>query len=119
MSGLIHLYTGEYQAKIFIHMVVNVNGGIFFGNNFFISRIPVLQKQRNAFPPNFVHSLDSCHMILTGLHCEQSDITFVSVHDCYWVHAKNVTMMSKVKLCWSFITFEIRSNLGEVLQEMF
>ncbi|XP_034243849.1 DNA-directed RNA polymerase, mitochondrial [Thrips palmi] len=59
-------------------------------------RIPVLKKQRNAFSPNFVHSLDSCHMILTGLHCEQVGITFVSVHDCYWVHAKNVTEMSKI-----------------------
>lgn len=59
-------------------------------------RIPILQKQRNAFSPNFVHSLDSCHMILTGLHCEQANITFVSVHDCYWVHAKNVSMMSKI-----------------------
>lgn len=59
-------------------------------------RIPNSQKHRNAFSPNFIHSLDSCHMMMTGLHCEQSNITFVSVHDCYWVHAKNVNAMSKV-----------------------
>ncbi|GBP01415.1 DNA-directed RNA polymerase, mitochondrial [Eumeta japonica] len=34
--------------------------------------IPNAMKQKNAFPPNFIHSLDSSHMMLTSLHCEQS-----------------------------------------------
>lgn len=58
--------------------------------------VPNCQKNKNAFSPNFIHSLDSCHMILTGLYCEQAGIPFVSVHDCYWVHAKNVSAMSKI-----------------------
>ncbi|KAK3917409.1 DNA-directed RNA polymerase, mitochondrial [Frankliniella fusca] len=60
------------------------------------TRMPVIRKHRNAFSPNFIHSLDSCHMILTGLYCEQANVTFVSVHDCYWVHPKNAVAMSKI-----------------------
>lgn len=53
-------------------------------------------KQKNAFPPNFIHSLDSSHMMLTSLHCEREGITFVSVHDCYWTHPATVEIMNKV-----------------------
>ncbi|XP_014471686.1 PREDICTED: DNA-directed RNA polymerase, mitochondrial isoform X2 [Dinoponera quadriceps] len=53
-------------------------------------------KQKNAFPPNFIHSLDSCHMMLTSLHCEQSGITFMSVHDCFWTHPQSVEIMSSI-----------------------
>lgn len=55
-------------------------------------------KQKNAFPPNFIHSLDSSHMMLTSLNCERAGITFVSVHDCYWTHASTVHLMNKVNI---------------------
>lgn len=58
---------------------------------------PNSMKQRNAFPPNFIHSLDSSHMMLTSLHCENAGLTFVSVHDCFWTHACNVVEMNKVR----------------------
>ena len=32
-------------------------------------RKPNAMKQKNAFPPNFIHSLDSTHMMLTALFC--------------------------------------------------
>lgn len=54
------------------------------------------RKERNAFPPNFIHSLDACHMMLTSLNCERAGITFVSVHDCFWTHACSVPVMSKI-----------------------
>lgn len=57
---------------------------------------PITMKQRNAFPPNFIHSLDSCHMMLTSLHCEREGITFVSVHDCFWTHPCSVNTMNKI-----------------------
>ncbi|KAH9639622.1 hypothetical protein HF086_010029 [Spodoptera exigua] len=59
---------------------------------------PCTMKQRNAFPPNFIHSLDSSHMMLTGLHCEAAAVTFVSVHDCFWTHPNTVDIMNKVNL---------------------
>ena len=30
------------------------------------------QKQSTAFPPNFIHSLDATHMLLTALQCKVS-----------------------------------------------
>ncbi|XP_037024700.1 DNA-directed RNA polymerase, mitochondrial isoform X1 [Bradysia coprophila] len=57
---------------------------------------PNIVKQKNAFPPNFVHSLDSSHMMLTSLHCERAGLTFMSVHDCYWTHACTVPTMNKI-----------------------
>ncbi|XP_001654145.2 DNA-directed RNA polymerase, mitochondrial isoform X2 [Aedes aegypti] len=57
---------------------------------------PNIMKQKNAFPPNFVHSLDSSHMMLTSLFCERAGLTFISVHDCYWTHACTVPTMNKI-----------------------
>lgn len=57
---------------------------------------PDAQKQKNAFPPNFIHSLDSTHMMLTSLYCQRSGVTFASVHDCFWTHACTVDMMNKI-----------------------
>ncbi len=27
------------------------------------------QRQKSAFPPNFIHSIDSSHMMMTALEC--------------------------------------------------
>ncbi|XP_011259925.2 DNA-directed RNA polymerase, mitochondrial isoform X1 [Camponotus floridanus] len=59
-------------------------------------RKPDTMKQKNAFPPNFIHSLDSSHMMLTSLYCEQAGITFMSVHDCFWTHACTVDIMNRI-----------------------
>ncbi|VDD94145.1 unnamed protein product [Enterobius vermicularis] len=58
--------------------------------------LPVPIKQINAFPPNFVHSLDSTHMMLTALNCRRLGLTFAAVHDCYWTHACTVDSMNKI-----------------------
>ncbi|XP_066889377.1 DNA-directed RNA polymerase, mitochondrial isoform X9 [Kogia breviceps] len=60
------------------------------------SQKPNTLKQKNGFPPNFIHSLDSSHMILTALHCYRKGLTFVSVHDCFWTHAADVAVMNQV-----------------------
>jgi len=57
---------------------------------------PDSRKQRAAFPPNYVHSLDSTHMMLTALHCQRSGATFSSVHDSFWTHAANVAVMNRI-----------------------
>uniref|UniRef100_H9G3S4 DNA-directed RNA polymerase n=1 Tax=Anolis carolinensis TaxID=28377 RepID=H9G3S4_ANOCA len=62
-----------------------------------INQKPDTVKQKNAFPPNFIHSLDSTHMMLTSLHCHRQGLTFVSVHDCYWTHALTVDVMNRVR----------------------
>lgn len=57
---------------------------------------PNIMKQKNAFPPNFIHSLDSSHMMLTSLFCEKAGLTFISVHDCFWTHPCTVPDMNKI-----------------------
>ncbi|XP_022665620.1 DNA-directed RNA polymerase, mitochondrial-like isoform X2 [Varroa destructor] len=57
---------------------------------------PNVNKQKNAFPPNFVHSLDSSHMMLTAIHAQAAGITFVSVHDCFWTHPSTVDIMNQL-----------------------
>ena len=53
------------------------------------------QKQKSAFPPNFIHSVDSAHMMKTALACQRRDIAFAGVHDSFWTHAGDVPEMSK------------------------
>nr|XP_055103593.1 DNA-directed RNA polymerase, mitochondrial-like isoform X12 [Symphalangus syndactylus] len=79
--------------------VKQLGGGIqsiTYTHNGDISRKPNTRKQKNGFPPNFIHSLDSSHMMLTALHCYRKGLTFVSVHDCYWTHAADVSVMNQV-----------------------
>jgi len=53
-------------------------------------------RQLQAFPPNFIHSLDGTHMFLTALKCRELGLTFASVHDSFWTHATDVDTMNKV-----------------------
>lgn len=53
-------------------------------------------KQSTAFPPNFIHSLDATHMLMSALACHEKGMTFASVHDSYWTHACDVDEMNKV-----------------------
>ncbi|XP_075062200.1 DNA-directed RNA polymerase, mitochondrial [Mixophyes fleayi] len=69
---------------------------VYMANTHDVNQQPDTMKQKNAFPPNFIHSLDSTHMMLTALHCHSHGLTFVSVHDCFWTHASTVDMMNKV-----------------------
>ena len=52
------------------------------------------RKQSSAFPPNFVHSLDSSHMIMTAIRCHNANLDFAAVHDSYWTHAGDVDQMN-------------------------
>ncbi|KAI0478929.1 DNA-dependent RNA polymerase [Xylariaceae sp. FL0804] len=54
------------------------------------------RKQRQAFPPNFIHSLDASHMLLSALECSESGLTFAAVHDSFWTHAGDVDAMNRI-----------------------
>jgi len=59
--------------------------------------LPVaVSKQKTAFPPNFVHSLDASHMLMTSLKMQDQGLTFASVHDSYWTHACDVPIMNEM-----------------------
>ena len=80
-------------------------------------------RQRTAFPPNFVHSLDSSHMMMTAVACKRAGLNFAGlsswitvlcrvshstranccmscvisgVHDSYWTHACDVDEMNRI-----------------------
>lgn len=52
------------------------------------------RKQQAAFPPNYVHSLDATHMLMTAKACAELGLSFASVHDSYWTHACDVNTMN-------------------------
>lgn len=53
-------------------------------------------KQSTAFPPNFIHSLDATHMLMSAVACHKKGMSFASVHDSYWTHACDVDSMNEV-----------------------
>lgn len=54
------------------------------------------RKQLQAFPPNYIHSLDATHMLLSAAKCAESGLTFSAVHDSYWTHAADIDVMSRI-----------------------
>ncbi|PWN47140.1 DNA/RNA polymerase, partial [Violaceomyces palustris] len=73
-------------------------------------------KQASAFPPNFIHSLDATHMILTALECHAADLTFASVHDSYWTHACDIDTMSDI-IRDTFIRLHTQDILTKLREE--
>lgn len=70
-------------------------------------------RQRSAFPPNYVHSLDSTHMLMTAVDCHGMGLAFAAVHDSYWTHASSVEAMS-ASLRRQFVALHSQPLLGEV-----
>lgn len=77
------------------------------------------QRQINGIAPNYIHSLDSTHLLMTVLKFFNEEIStnslytkkeqssgndsllqyppsFASVHDSYWTHASSVDKMNKI-----------------------
>lgn len=73
-------------------------------------------KQASAFPPNFIHSLDATHMMLTAIECRNQGITFASVHDSYWTHACDIDDMSGI-IRDTFIALHSSDVLQKVQEE--
>nr|CAA69305.1 mitochondrial single-subunit DNA-dependent RNA polymerase [Chenopodium album] len=79
------------------------------------------KRQRTAFPPNFVHSLDGSHMMMTAIACKKAGMNFAGVHDSYWTHACDVDKMNQI-LREKFVELyeqPILENLLESFQESF
>ncbi|OMO87107.1 DNA-directed RNA polymerase, phage-type, partial [Corchorus capsularis] len=55
-----------------------------------------VRRQRTAFPPNFVHSLDGSHMMMTAVACRDAGLNFAGVHDSFWTHACDVEKMNEI-----------------------
>lgn len=75
-----------------------------------------LRKQLQAFPPNFIHSLDASHMLLSALECNELGLTFAAVHDSFWTHAADVDVMNRV-LRDAFIRIHSEHVIKRLLSE--
>ncbi|GAB2300118.1 DNA-directed RNA polymerase 2, chloroplastic/mitochondrial [Dionaea muscipula] len=81
----------------------------------------LIKRQRTAFPPNFVHSLDGSHMMMTAIACKRAGLNFAGVHDSYWTHACDVEVMNRI-LREKFVELydqPILENLLESFQQSF
>lgn len=57
--------------------------------------LPVaMAKQKTAFPPNYVHSMDATHMMMTCLKMKKAGLCFAAVHDSYWTHPADIPVMN-------------------------
>jgi DNA-directed RNA polymerase len=80
--------TRRYQVQTLLQKVTLVNSP---------DELPIhKRRQVTAFPPNFIHSLDSSHMLLTGLEMDRRGLTFSAVHDSFWTHPCDVDEMNEV-----------------------
>ncbi|KAJ0900576.1 putative DNA-directed RNA polymerase [Helianthus annuus] len=81
----------------------------------------MVKRQRTAFPPNFVHSLDGSHMMMTAIACKEAGLSFAGVHDSFWTHACDVDQMNHI-LREKFVELyeaPILENLLESFQKSF
>ncbi|GAB2234210.1 hypothetical protein Droror1_Dr00003452 [Drosera rotundifolia] len=81
----------------------------------------MVKRQKTAFPPNFVHSLDGTHMMMTAIACKKAGLSFAGVHDSYWTHACDVDEMNRI-LREKFVElyeFPILEKLLESFQNSF
>lgn len=103
-------------------------------------KMPVQKaRQKTAFPPNYIHSLDSSHMMLTALACKRegespfapcccpahgstgcpqlsacAGLVFAGVHDSFWTHAGDVPVLNRL-LREAFVELHSRPLLEELL----
>ncbi|EDO47752.1 predicted protein [Nematostella vectensis] len=90
------LYVCQPYCKKAVKTIKTRLQGIEIPTQGFAMSVPDSRKQRAAFPPNFVHSLDSTHMMLTAVHCQRAGINFASVHDSFWTHAAHIDIMNRL-----------------------
>jgi len=74
------------------------------------------RKQLQAFPPNFVHSLDACHMALSALRANELGLSFSAVHDSFWTHASDVDALNTL-LREAFIQMHSEDIVGRLSAE--
>ncbi|KAK5200264.1 DNA-directed RNA polymerase [Exophiala xenobiotica] len=74
------------------------------------------RKQLQAFPPNFIHSLDATHMVLSAIKADELGLTFSAVHDSFWTHAADVDTLSTL-LRDAFIRMHSEDIVGRLAAE--
>lgn len=74
-------------------------------------------KQRMGFPPNFIHSLDSSHMMLVAEGCQREGLCFAGVHDSFWTHACDAPVLNRI-IREAFIELHEKPILEELFADL-
>lgn len=74
------------------------------------------RKQLQAFPPNFIHSLDATHMTLSALKCSELGLDFAAVHDSFWTHAADIPTLNIV-IRDAFVRMHSEDIIGRLAAE--
>lgn len=74
------------------------------------------RKQLQAFPPNFIHSLDATHMMLSALKSTEMGLDFAAVHDSFWTHPSDIDTLNRV-LRDAFIRMHSEDIVGRLAAE--
>ncbi|GAB7343249.1 hypothetical protein MBLNU457_1307t1 [Dothideomycetes sp. NU457] len=75
------------------------------------------RRQLQGFPPNFIHSLDATHMMLSALKSHEKGMTFASIHDSFWTHACDIDNLSEL-LRDAFVHMHSEDVVGRLREEM-
>jgi len=52
---------------------------------------------RNGIAPNFIHSMDAAHLMLTAIRCNEAGIRdFSFIHDSFGTHAADMPVMNRI-----------------------
>lgn len=54
------------------------------------------QKSKNGVAPNFIHSIDAIHLMMTCVASQTAQISFAAIHDSFWTHPSDVPRLSKL-----------------------
>jgi DNA-directed RNA polymerase len=73
-------------------------------------------KQRSGIAPNYIHGLDSTHMLMTAHECIERGITFAAVHDSFWTHASSIPLMNRL-LREQFVKLHENDLVGALREE--
>lgn len=79
-----------------------------------------VQKQRLGAAPNFVHSMDACHLMMTLLKGQEMGIqSFACIHDDFGTHAEDTDKLHTA-LRWAFVelysTNDVLADFRDSLQ---
>jgi len=74
-------------------------------------------RQRMGFPPNFIHSLDAAHMMMTAEGCQHEGIAFAGVHDSFWTHPCDVPELNRI-IRSAFIELHSQPLLQELYEDL-
>lgn len=75
-----------------------------------------LGRNLNAVAPNWVHSVDASHMMLTALRCRVEGIEFAAVHDSFWTHAGHAAQLATI-LRNEFVDLHSADLLGNLKEQ--